>query len=224
MTTTTTIPKTDRDIRDAVEEEIRWTPQTNAPAVGVAVENGVVTLAGEVENISQRLAAKNAALRVHGVTVVVDEMTVRYPGEPRTDSEIAQAVNHALDWNSVVPGGTVKAEVRDHGVTLTGTVKWDFQRHGAQHAVEHLMGVHRVENQIKLDNRPSAPDTETRIKNALVRNASLDANSIHVAVNGETVTLTGRVSSWLEKHQAAFAAWASPNVIAVNNNITVKGY
>jgi osmotically-inducible protein OsmY len=222
-TTVTAAPRADHDIRSAVEEELRWTPQIDDAAIGVAVASGVVTVTGEVRTIAQRIAVKNAVLRVRGVTVVADDVAVRYPGEPHTDTDIGRAVDHALAWNSAVPEGKVKAEVRDHAVTLTGTVKWDFQRHAAQQAVEHLMGVHRIDNEIKLDQRPSAPDTQVLIKNALIRNASLDADSIHVMADGGTVTLTGIVGSWLEKKQAALAAWGSPSVTAVRNNITVTG-
>lgn len=219
---TTTAPHiTDRDIHDSVEAELRWLPQIDAPAIGVAVKNAIVTLTGEVASLSQRVAAKNAALRVHGVTAVADEIEVRSPSNPRTDTDTAEAVRNALEWNPSVPSGKVKAEVRDHVVTLTGTVPWDYQRQGAQKVVEHLLGVRRVDNQITLAAKPSAPDTAHRIKSAFVRSASIDADSIDVDVVGNTVVLTGHMSSWAEKEEATRAAWASPNVAAVTNNITV---
>lgn len=220
--TTTTAPRTALAIREAVEAELGWTPQVDAPSIGVAVEHGVVTLSGEVTSITERGAAKNAALRVRGVTTVADEIVVRYPGSPRTDTDIAEAVKNAFAWSSIVPADKVKAEVHNHVVTLTGSVDWDYQRRAARRTVEHLAGVRMVQNNIQLTARPSATDAEHRIKAALVRNASLDANTIDVVVNGNTVTLTGTVSSWAEKKQAGRAAWSSPHVDTVLNHISVS--
>ena len=207
--------------RELVEAELRWTPQIDAPSIGVAVDNGAVTLTGEVDSLSTRLAAKNAALRVRGVVAVADEIHVRNPGSARTDTDIAEAVTHIFSWSSVIPRGKIKAEVRDHTVILTGTADWDFQRQSAEHAVEHLEGVRAVDNQITLVRRPSASDTEDLIKSALIRNANIDAASIHATASGGSVTLTGKVGSWAEKRQAGLAAWRSPNVTALKNDILV---
>ena len=60
---------TGRDIHAAVEAELEWTPEVNAAGIGVAVDDGVVTLSGVVEVYAQRAPAKRAALRVRGVTL-----------------------------------------------------------------------------------------------------------------------------------------------------------
>ena len=65
-------------------------------------------------------------------------------------------------------------------------------------------------------------DAKERISNALVRNAQLDANHIVVTVIGNSVTLSGHVRSWAEKEQAGRAAWASPHITDVQNNVRVQ--
>lgn len=57
----------------------------------------------------------------------------------------------------------------------------------------------QVENLITLNGRASAFDTKTRIKNAIARQAALDAERILVEVDVTEVTLTGRVASWNER-------------------------
>ena len=214
--------RSDPEIQAAVQDELDWTPDVDSAGIGVAVEAGTVSLSGEVDNHAEQLAATRAALRVRGVTAVVDNLEVHPKTEwVVTETDIAKEVQRALKWASNVPD-TVKAEIKEHTVTLTGQVSWDFQRQAAKRAVQYLRGVYSVNNMITLTARPSAADTEERIKNALVRNAQLDAKTIDATVSGNTVTLTGTVRSWAEKKQAGNAAWASPHVTDVDNRIVVR--
>ena len=220
MTKATTVD-TDYDVQTAVQDELDWTPDVDAAGIGVAVEAGTVSLSGEVDNYAELLAAKRAALRVRGVNAVVDNLTV-HPNSswPVTETDIAKEVSRALKWSSNVPD-TVKAEIDQSAVTLTGAVDWEYQRQAARRAVQYLRGVQSVDNQITLTPRVSAFDAEARIKNALTRNAQIDAKTISVAVSGNKVTLSGTVRSYAEKKQAGLAAWSSPHVTEVNNQITV---
>lgn len=118
---------------------------------------------------------------------------------------------------------TVKAEINDHHVTLTGEVEWDYQRRAARRVVEHLRGVHTVNNMITLSARPTVPDAEERIRNALTRNALLDAQKVTVTIAGNNkVILGGTVRSRAEKQQAGRAVWGSPHVMDVDNRIVVQ--
>lgn len=219
-----TVPRSDRDIQTAVQNELEWIPDVDAAGIGVAVEDGTVTLSGKVDDYSEQLAAERAALRVSDVSTVVDQLVVLPKLAPRvTETEIAEEVERALMWAINVPD-SVKAEIAGHNVTLTGQVKWDFQRQAATRAVRYLRGVYAVNNMITLTVRPSAADAEERIKHALVRNALLDANHVTVTVAGNKAILTGRVRSWAEKKQAGLAAWASPHVTDVANNLVVQAY
>jgi osmotically-inducible protein OsmY len=202
---------------------VPWLNQRRSTAdIGVSVHEGVVTLSGEV-NTAERGAAKRAALRVHGVSTVVDQMEIREPSEGAlSDVEVATAVNNALLYTTDVPHATVQAEVRNHVVTLRGTVNWNYQRDAAYRAVERIAGVYFVDNRITLSPRPTARDTEEKIRRALVRNAVVDGDTISVTVRGTEVTLTGTVRSWAEKKQAGLSAWSSPTVSNVHNDIKVR--
>jgi osmotically-inducible protein OsmY len=145
---------TDRDIQQSVEDELTWTPELDATTIGVSVNDGVITLAGEVRSLAEKIAATKATLRVHGVSVLVDEITVPDGiSGPRHDAAIGKAVLHALSWADYVPRDSVDAEVRHGSVTLTGTVDWDYQREAARRAVASLAGVRVIDNQIELSDR-----------------------------------------------------------------------
>ncbi|TXL57519.1 BON domain-containing protein [Aeromicrobium terrae] len=218
-----TASKTDKDVQDRVEKELRWARQVDDAAnIGVAVHDGVVTLTGEVKSFAQKVAAGKAALRTWGVTAIANDIEIIYPGHPKTDAEIAENARNVLRLNANIPDGAVKVEVR-HGVaTLTGAVDWNYVRLEAKRAVQNLVGVKGVANQITLTPRVSGLDTEKMIKAALMRNASVDANSIHVNVIGNKVVLHGTVGSYAEKKQAGYAAWSSPHVSEVDNQIVIR--
>jgi osmotically-inducible protein OsmY len=106
-------------------------------------------------------------------------------------------------------------------VTLEGTVDWQYQRKAAGKSVRYLAGVRDVNNHIVV--RPHADQIAVRsqIEAALLRNAQLDANRIHVAIRGDRVTLSGNVQSWLEREAAEQAAWNAPGVSDVENLLVV---
>jgi osmotically-inducible protein OsmY len=216
--------RTDSDIQTAVQDELEWTPDVDAAGIGVSVEDGAVSLSGEVDSYAERRAAVRAAQRVRGVSTVADNLNV-HPKHSYSVSttDIAKEVEHALRWAAFVPD-SVKAELEGHTVTLTGEVGWEYQRNAAKRAIQYLRGVYMVNDLITLKARPSADDTERRITEAITRNAQLDADAIHVSVDGTTVTLTGTVHSWAEKQQAGHAAWSSPHVMHVDNRISLRAW
>ncbi|MFN7606715.1 MAG: BON domain-containing protein, partial [Hyphomonadaceae bacterium] len=67
----------------------------------------------------------------------------------------------------------------------------------------------------------SSFDIRNRIVAALERSADLDADTITVSADGDTVKLSGKVHSSYERRLAESAAWAAPGVNRVENNIVV---
>ena len=56
--------KSDLDLRQDIEEELRWDTTIDARKIGVAVEDGVVHLTGEVSTYTERWRADRADERV----------------------------------------------------------------------------------------------------------------------------------------------------------------
>ena len=133
-------------LRDAVLQEIDADPAIHAWEIGVAAEDGVITLTGTVETEGFKIAAERAAKRVEGVRSVANALRVRRRNE-RTDTDIAREAAHRLRNNVTVPQ-SVQAVVSDGYVTLEGVVTWMHQRAAAETAVKFLRGVKRVENAI----------------------------------------------------------------------------
>ena len=214
--------KTDIQLKQDIEAELLWDPQVNAAQIGVSVEHGAVALSGQVDSYASRWAAEDATKRVSGVLSVSSGLGVNVrPEHQRSDSEIAATANSALDWDIFVPTG-VTAKVERGWVTLEGQVHWNYQRHSAERAVRHLMGVTGVFDSILLVPQASASEVKEKVESALKRQAKVDAKSIHVDTAGGKVTLSGHASSWRSIDDAKNAAWAAPGVTSVVDEVRIS--
>jgi osmotically-inducible protein OsmY len=221
--------KTDTELQRDVMTELRWEPTIHAAEIGVSVEDGVVTLTGNVDSYSMKWAAERAVRRVSGVKVVAQEINVRLPDPyKRTDEDIARSATNVLNWNVWVPRDRVKVMVQDGWITLSGDVNYYHQKEHAEDAVRHLTGISGVTNRITI--KPPVPTVKTSevkngIEDALKRNARLlrDAEKIQVEISGSKVILRGSVGSWADFDEAEYAAYCAPGVSEVENNLRVTG-
>lgn len=216
--------KTDTQLQEDILAELKWEPSVDASAIGVAVNEGIVTLNGQVDTYLQRWAAEKAAQRVAGVKGLAVEVHVKLDGErSRSDTDIAQAARHALDWNSSIPKNAVQLIVRDGWITLSGEVGWAYLRDAAESEVRGLIGVVGVTNELRVKSHVQARDVKRKIVAAFHRQAQVDARKVAVSVDGAEVTLSGTVDTWAEKAAARDAAWAAPGVWSVVDHMTVGG-
>jgi osmotically-inducible protein OsmY len=153
---------------------------------------------------------------------LVSELEVRpRPGAERTDTDIAQAVLQALEWDVAVPHQQIKTRVADGWVTLEGQVAFQFQRTAAERAINHLTGVKGVSNFITIKPSVSSGDIKSRIEAAFRRSAELDARKVQVETHDGQVTLRGRVRTWAEREEAERAAWAAPGVSDLKDELKI---
>jgi len=213
--------KTDAQLKRDINQELAWDPAVNAARVAVAVDQGAVTLLGNVDTYWEKRAAEEATKRVAGVRSVAQDLTVDVLDDhKRNDSDIAAAVQRAFQWNVAVPD-SVTAEVRNGSVTLSGQVTWNYEREAAGQAIRQLKGVVGVRNSITLKrlNVPAAQVKED--VEAALRRANGAGNLVIVDTSGGKVTLTGHASSWRAMADAEDAAWATPGVTQVVDRLQV---
>ncbi|MEX0880382.1 MAG: BON domain-containing protein [Thermoanaerobaculia bacterium] len=216
--------KSDRETQEDVLRELRWDSRIRQEEVGVEVDDGVVTLTGTVDSWAKKLASKEAAHRVVGVRDVADDVQVKLPGSlQRTDTEIAQDVRFALEWDAFVPDQTIRSTVSDGLVTLEGQVHTLRQKEDAAQAIRGVRGVKGVNNWLTVAPAKADPgQLRKSIEEALERRAEREAEKIHVTVDDGIVTLEGRVRTWPQKTAVLGAVSHAPGVREVRDHLSVR--
>lgn len=213
----------DVKLQKNIIDELAYTPDVNSTNIGVSVKDGVVTLTNTVESWSEKIAVEKALKKMSGVRGIANELKIDLPSQhKRNDTDIANAAVKQLEWNITVPADSVKVTVENGILTLSGKVKWDFQKRAAEKCVQHIIGVKCVLNLIEIKTDISPKEVKNNIEKSLERRVEIESNKIHVEPRGNKVILSGSVSSWLIYEEAERAAWKAAGVNAVENNISVN--
>src|SRR5258707_209784 len=106
--------RSDPEIRDDVEAELRYDPDMAKAGIGGSVKDGVVTPAGFARSYFQKWEAERAAKRVKGVRGVANDLEIRLPSmDSRPDPEIAREAVQALGTALPYSGEKFTVTVKD---------------------------------------------------------------------------------------------------------------
>ena len=136
--------KKDADIQKEVQDRLA---AQNVTGVTAAVNDGVVTLTGEVADITVRTRAEGAVRNVEGVKSVTNNITTR-PLVQATPAAAEPALRGIVEENLKKAGCTGASVTVDGGtVTLSGTVPADKFATCVQ--IANQAGATRVVNQLQ---------------------------------------------------------------------------
>jgi len=216
---------TTKDIREAVNAELKFDPLVDDADIHVVNANGEVALNGTVPSYPQYLEAAAATQRVSGVKNVHNHLEVVLPDQDYSDDAmLTTAANNALAQNVTVPDG-VEAAAQDGNLTLTGTVGYGKERAAAERAVSGLIGLRNVRNDIEISYDVESPvDVDLHVQEALQRSALVpDDSDVKVETKGGIITLTGHVRTWAEHDAVVDAAGMALGVIDVHDDLQITG-
>ena len=188
--------KNDARIQADVCAELARDTRVEPADIGVQVHDAVVTLNGTVDSATTRLAAQEAAHRVAGVLDVANDLEVVPPGAAeRSDTEIARRVRQEMQFDLLVPDGLIRTTVSNGVVTLVGTVDTAAQVHETVRVVRSIGGVREVTSLLVVEKAVATLDKlQKAIDEALETHSRRSARHVQIAVEGDTVKLSGEVA------------------------------
>ncbi|MDI9311042.1 MAG: BON domain-containing protein [Limnohabitans sp.] len=139
--------KTDTDIANEVVSALRWSWNVPNDVVKAKIENGWITLDGDLTWNYQREAARNAVKNLEGVKGITNNIKIK---SDNTDSIEKEAIEKALSRNWSINNDNIEVKVKANEVTLKGEVSSYYQKDEAERIAWNAPGVCSVNNQISV--------------------------------------------------------------------------
>ncbi len=210
----------------------KWVQDHGGKFSGVrtSVEDGVITLSGEVPLLINKLDADKHAHNISHAQGVRNEIQVKGGvSDQQLQAQLAgklryDRIGYGIVFNSLTLG------VRDGVVTVGGSVLDYPSRDSALAIVETTPGVQGVVNNIQV--QPTSNfDDQLRIRlaqaiygyPAMQKYAINPVAPIRIVVNNGHVTLSGVVDSQMDKQIAETQAKSVPGVFSVDDQLVVAG-
>ena len=116
-----------------------------ADGIKISVQNGAVTLDGQVGNKSQWRRAAEIASQIRDVIAVRNELEVD-PASPETAVKLR--IEEAFRRIAQIDAGNIEVEADGNRLVLSGTVRSWAERQEAEHVARQTPGMKLVENRI----------------------------------------------------------------------------
>ncbi len=221
----------DNVIKNLVTKALLDDPATDLFEVGVAIDDGVVTLSGTVDSYQVKQLVADVAKSVKGVTGIENDLDVDFK-TVRTDYEIQQEIEAALKWNEMIDDGLLKVKVDNGDVDLNGSVASAAEKTNAMHT-SWVAGVRSVDvSDVKVEwwlkDEDLRKNKDEQVPDAAIEQAILDAtindprvNPFNITVESELawVTLRGNVDNLKAKKAAEMLAEKTYGVKGITNRI-----
>jgi len=135
----------DTTIANEVLNAFKWNWQIPNDEIKVKVENGWITLDGELEWNFQKEAARDSVKSLLGVKGVSNNIKIKSESENTAEKE---DIESALKRNWSTSENNILVEVSDHKATLTGMVDSWYQKKEAGRIAWNAPGVWNVDNEL----------------------------------------------------------------------------
>jgi hyperosmotically inducible periplasmic protein len=216
----------DNDIESRVVQNL--SDKKEFKNVQATVEDGIVTLTGNVEIYQQKL---NAAKKVRKMDKVQGVRNLIEVSSTVPDAELAAKLDRKLYFDRIGYDNLfnyVTVSVNDGVATLIGEVKDPVGRDSAIALANNMPGVKEVVDNLKVSPVSTFDDDIRRRAtraiygdSALSRYAIDPALPIRIVVDNGTLTLYGTVESKMDKQIAGIKAGQIFGVFSVKNNLVV---
>lgn len=149
-------------IHGSAQTSLMLNTNLNAFRISSSVEDGVVTLEGEVETSTDKALAEELVEGIEGVSGVENNLTVRNEEDEDDDGGVAETLNDGriftvlksrLLMSTDISGRDIEVEVEEAVVTLNGHVESSAQRDLAVEMARNTNGVRDVRDNLRIRGR-----------------------------------------------------------------------
>jgi osmotically-inducible protein OsmY len=140
--------RTDTEIASAIEHVLSWNTAVPRDQIKVVVENGWVTLNGELNWNFQRKAVERIIRPLKGVVGLRDNIRLK---ELIIPTNITSRIQEALTRQAVREAKRIEVSIHGGVATLQGRVHSWAEKNAAEGATWSAPGVSRVDNQLMIE-------------------------------------------------------------------------
>jgi len=146
--------RTDPEIARAAVNALQWNALVPHDRIKVVVEDGWITLRGEVDWYYQKEEAERTVRNITGIKGVSNLITVAAVPAP---SDVKQRITDALRRGAQFDAERITVEVTGHKAILKGTVRSYAELLDAERAARKVPGITEVENRLTVEPMAYAP-------------------------------------------------------------------
>lgn len=139
--------RNDADIAEAAINALRWSVFVPDDRIKVAVDNGTITLSGEVDYYFQKERAEKAIRDIVGITNIINNINVK---SSITPAEVKEKIISQFERNARIDANNIEVEVNGSEVTLRGTVSNLTEKKEAVEVAWSIPGIIQVHDSLTI--------------------------------------------------------------------------
>jgi osmotically-inducible protein OsmY len=216
----------DEVLEQKIKDELKWDNRIDASRISIQVNDGEVTLEGNVSRFYTKFLVEQNVWMISGVISLKNNLRVKpdKSGAVLNDDDIADRIKMIFFADNDLVTSKIDVEVEDGVVHLIGNVDAMWKKYYGTVRVSNVLGVKDVVNKLAVVPTEKRKDEEIsrEIMKAIDRREFVDGDNITVKVEDAKVELEGEVESRRAWKSSYDAVRFTQGVKQIEDNIKIE--